>query len=90
MPRWQQAATLSSLRAVSVMHAWRPFLHNVASTRSLQLGVDLKKSPPFIQTPAELRAELAASLAALGTTYIDLLILNRPSPMLRIEDTMGE
>jgi len=45
---------------------------------------------PFVQTPAELRAELAASLAALGTTYIDLLILNRPSPMLRIEDTMGE
>ena len=54
-----------------------------------KVGVDLKKSPPFTQSPAELRAEVEASLAALGTSYIDLLVLNRPSPMLRIEDSMG-
>lgn len=55
-----------------------------------KVGVDLKRTPPFAQTPAELRAEVEASLAALGTSYIDVLVLNRPSPMLRIEDTMGK
>jgi aryl-alcohol dehydrogenase-like predicted oxidoreductase len=54
-----------------------------------KIGVDIKKTPPFVQSPDELRAELAASLAALGTSYIDLLILNRPSPFIRIEDSMA-
>lgn len=44
---------------------------------STKIGMDLTKSPPFVQDAAGLRGQLAESLARLGSTHVDLLILNR-------------
>ena len=54
-----------------------------------KLGVDVRKQPPFCQSPAELAQQLEESLARLGTSYLDIFYLNRPSPFLRIEDSMA-
>ena len=60
-----------------------------ALTVITKIGVDLSAKPPFVQSPAQLRAELAASLAALGTDYVDVLVLNRPDPRIPIAETMA-
>ena len=52
-----------------------------------KIGMDLKKNPPYVQDAAGLRAQLEESLARLGTTYVDILYLNRPDPRVPIEDT---
>ena len=54
-----------------------------------KIGVDLAKSPPFTQSPEELRAQLEASLAALGTDHVDVLVLNRPDPRRPIAEAMA-
>jgi aryl-alcohol dehydrogenase-like predicted oxidoreductase len=54
-----------------------------------KLGVDARKQPPFCQAPAELAQQLEESLARLGTSYLDIFYLNRPSPFLKIEDSMA-
>ena len=54
-----------------------------------KLGVDVRKQPPFCQTAAELAQQLDESLARLGTSYLDIFYLNRPSPFIKIEDTMA-
>ena len=50
-----------------------------------KIGVDFKKNPPFVQTPAALEAELTTCLSRLGTNYVDLLVLNRPDPRVPID-----
>ena len=54
-----------------------------------KLGVDVRKQPPFCQAPEQLAQQLEESLARLGTDYIDIFYLNRPSPFIKIEDTMA-
>ena len=54
-----------------------------------KIGVDLAQKPPFVQSREALRAQLAASLAALGTDFVDVLVLNRPDPSLPIAETMA-
>lgn len=44
---------------------------------SEKIGVDIRKQPPFVQSADELRGQLEESLARLGTTYVDILFLNR-------------
>jgi aryl-alcohol dehydrogenase-like predicted oxidoreductase len=53
-----------------------------------KIGVDLAQKPPFTQSPEDLRAQLEASLAALGTDHVDVLVLNRPDPRRNIAETM--
>ena len=53
-----------------------------------KLGVDIRKQPPHCQSAPELAQQLEESLARLGTDYIDIFYLNRPSPTIPIEDIM--
>lgn len=54
-----------------------------------KIGVDLACQPPFKQTPADLESQLTDALTRLGTDYLDIVYLNRPSPFIKIEDTMA-
>jgi len=54
-----------------------------------KIGVDLSRSPPFAQSPEELREQLSASLSALGVPCVDVLVLNRPDPRRDIRATMA-
>ena len=59
-----------------------------AFTVITKIGVNLAKQPPHVQSPEELREELEQSLAALGTDFVDVLVLNRPDPQRSIAETM--
>ncbi len=53
-----------------------------------KIGVDLAKMPKIhCQSPEELESQIDDALKAMGTLYIDVVVLNRPDPNRDIAET---